>query len=211
MPDSGSLACVLGIGRHDVQGQPGGRVRHLQRALRPDRSDIGLRQNAQDKVSWNCWETGTESGPAGGAPCDTAAYDANEVKTTTYQVAGMQTLVDAIRTAGATQPIMVGGLNFSNDLSQWATHAPNDPLNQEAASFHNYMGQSCDNVACWNSQVAPVAAGVPVVTGEFDEDNYLESKCVVKTPNGFDQRIHGMGRRSRRLLPGLGLAGALPG
>ena len=103
----------------------------------------------------------------------------------------MQSLLDAVRATGATQPVMAGGLNFSNDLSQWATHAPNDPLNQEAASFHNYMGQSCANVGCWNSQVAPVAAAVPVVTGEFDEDNYLESKCAVKTPSGFDQEYMG--------------------
>ena len=124
----------------------------------------------QDKVTWNCWDTGTQNGPEGGPPCLTSAYDGNGVKTSPYQVAGMQTLVSTIRAAGATQPVLVGGLNYSNDLSQWATHAPDDPLNQEAASFHNYMGQSCDNVDCWNSVIAPVAANVPVVTGEFDQD-----------------------------------------
>ena len=101
-------------------------------------------------------------------------------------MAGLQSLVDAIRNAGATQPVMVGGLDYANDLTQWADHAPNDPLNQEAASFHNYMGKSCDNVACWNSQIAPVAANVPVVTGEFDEDNYDEPKCANTTPSTFD-------------------------
>ena len=99
----------------------------------------------------------------------------------------MQTLVTAIRSTGATQPVLVGGLDFADDLSQWATHAPNDPLNQEAASFHNYMGKECDNEACWNSEVAPIAASVPVVTGEFDEDNFLEPKCPAKTPSTFDQ------------------------
>jgi hypothetical protein len=98
----------------------------------------------------------------------------------------MQTLVDTIRATGATQPVMVGGLDYANDLTQWADHAPDDPLNQEAASFHNYMGKSCDNVACWNSQIAPIAANVPVVTGEFDEDNYTEAKCATKTPSTFD-------------------------
>jgi hypothetical protein len=103
-------------------------------------------------------------------PCFTAAYDENDNETTRYAVAGMQSLVDAIRATGASQPVMVGGLNFANDLTQWATHAPDDPLNQEAASFHNYMGQECDNVNCWNSEIAPIAANVPVVTGEFDQD-----------------------------------------
>ncbi len=136
----------------------------------------------QDKVTWECWEEGG---------CDTAAYTENgggTVRTgSTYQVVGMQTLLDTIRSAGATQPVMVGGLDYANDLSQWVDHAPDDPRNQEAASFHNYMGKSCDDEACWNSEVAPVAANVPVVTGEFDEDNFTESKCANKTPSTFDR------------------------
>jgi endoglucanase len=146
----------------------------------------GTDQDPQDQVTWNCWDTGTENGPAGGAPCDTSAYDENEVKTTPYRVAGLQTLVDAIRGTGATQPVMTGGLNFANDLTGWVDHAPDDPLNQEAASFHNYMGQGCDNVGCWNSEIAPVAANVPVVTGEFDEDNFDNPSCDNKTPSTFD-------------------------
>ncbi len=143
--------------------------------------------NANDAVSWNCWETGTKDGPDGGPPCYTAAYDENNVKTSTYQVAGLQTLLNAVRNAGATQPVLTGGLNFANDLTQWVDHAPNDPLNREAASFHNYQGQQCDNKACWASTIASVAANVPVVTGEFDEDNFDEPKCVNKTPSTFDQ------------------------
>ncbi len=143
--------------------------------------------NPADAVSWNCWETGTQNGPGGGPPCSTAAYDENNVKTSTYQVAGLQTLLNSVRNAGATQPVLTGGLDFANDLSQWANHAPDDPLNQEAASFHNYQGKQCDHQACWSSTIASVAANVPVVTGEFDEDNFDESKCPNKTPSTFDQ------------------------
>jgi endoglucanase len=146
----------------------------------------GSDQDPQDQVTWNCWDTGTENGPGGGAPCDTSAYDENGVKTTPYRVAGLQTLVNAIRAAGATQPVMAGGLNFANDLTGWIDHAPDDPLNQEAASFHNYTGQSCDNVSCWNSEIAPVAANVPVVTGEFDEDDFDNPSCANRTPSTFD-------------------------
>jgi hypothetical protein len=132
-------------------------------------------------VSWDCWENGG---------CATSAYTTNDSGTvrtgSVYQVVGMQTLVDTIRNVGATQPVMVGGLDYANDLTQWADHAPNDPLNQEAASFHNYQGKNCDNVSCWNSQIAPIAANVPVVTGEFDEDNYTEAKCANHTPSTFD-------------------------
>jgi endoglucanase len=149
-------------------------------------------QNPNDKISWNCWETGTQNGPAGGAPCSTAAYNDSNVKTTTYQVAGLQTLLDAIRGAGAKQPVLAGGLDFANDLGEgdngqaWMNHAPDDPLDQEAASFHNYMGKGCDSATCWKGTIAPIAAHVPVVTGEFDEDNFDETKCAAKTPSSFD-------------------------
>jgi endoglucanase len=146
----------------------------------------GSDPNPHDQVTWNCWDTGTVNGPDGGAPCDTSAYDANGVKTVPYRVAGLQTLVNTIRAAGATQPVLTGGLDYANDLSQWATHAPDDPLNQEAASFHNYQGKGCDNVTCWNSTIAAVAANVPVVTGEFDEDNFDNASCGNKTPSTFD-------------------------
>jgi hypothetical protein len=149
----------------------------------------GEDQLEADKVTWECWDTGTKKDPIGGGapndPCFTQAFDAEEKPTTRYQVAGMQTLVDAIRATGATQPVMVGGLDFADDLSQWLEHAPSDPLNQEAASFHNYMGKACDNVACWNAEVASVAAHVPVVTGEFAADNYEEPGCA-EGPNNFD-------------------------
>jgi endoglucanase len=146
----------------------------------------GTDPDSQDKVTWNCWDTGTENGPGGGTPCVTAAYDENENETSTYQVAGLQTLLNTIRSTGATQPVLAGGLNYANDLSQWATHAPDDPLNQEAASFHNYQGQDCDDVSCWNSTIAPIAANVPVVTGEFDEDNFDNASCGNRTPTTFD-------------------------
>lgn len=145
----------------------------------------GSDPNAQDQVTWNCWDTGTQNGTGGGAPCDTSAYDVNGIATTTYRVAGLQTLVDAIRGTGAGQPILAGGLDYANDLGQWATHAPNDPLNQEAASFHNYQGKACETVTCWNSTIAAVAASVPVVTGEFDEDNFTNPSCANKTPTTF--------------------------
>lgn len=142
-------------------------------------------------VSWKCWEEGG---------CTVDAYENTSEKTNqAYAVVGMQTLVNDIRTTGATEPVLVGGLDYANDLSQWLEHAPNDPLNQEAASFHNYMGKECDNAGCWNGEVAPVAANVPVVTGEFDEDNYTESHCPNKTPSNFDEEYmswadaHGVG------------------
>jgi endoglucanase len=183
MPDSHSEAFWASVAT-TFKGDPAVVFDLFNEPFDPTDSNSGDDEEPQDKVSWDCWENGG---------CLTAAYTENNKGETVrsgekYEVVGMQTLVNTVRSAGATQPVMVGGLNFANDLTQWADHAPNDPINQEAASFHNYMGPGkCDNVACWNSEIAPIAANVPVVTGEFDEDNYLESKCATKTPSTFDQ------------------------
>ena len=91
----------------------------------------------------------------------------------------MQSLVDAVRFAGATQPIVVSGLDYANDLSGWLTYRPNDPLEKTAAGFHIYNFNDCNDVRCWEENVAPVAAVVPVVTAEMGQDgcrtNFIEA------------------------------------
>ncbi|WP_432932879.1 cellulase family glycosylhydrolase [Microbispora sp. CA-135349] len=88
-----------------------------------------------------------------------------------YEVAGMQDLVDAVRATGATNVLMVGGLEWANDMREWLAYKPNDPLNNIAASWHSYSFNACATASCWDSQIAPLAAKVPVVTGEFGADN----------------------------------------
>jgi hypothetical protein len=72
----------------------------------------------------------------------------------------MSQLVTAIRAGGAAQPIMLGGLNYSNDLSGWLAHEPSD--SQLVVSWHNYPGQdSCGyTTACWNAATSSLAASV---------------------------------------------------
>jgi hypothetical protein len=119
------------------------------------------------QLTWNCWENGG---------CQAPLVTTDQVPVTgagagTYTVAGMSQLVAAIRSGGATQPIMLGGLNYSNDLSGWLAHEPTDPDSQLIASWHNYPGQdSCGyTAACWNAATSTVAASVPIITGEFGE------------------------------------------
>ena len=119
--------------------------------------------SSEPAVSWDCWESGGCEIPA--AADGTTPDDGDE-----YAAVGMQSLVTAIRNAGATQPIMLGGLSYANDLSGWLSHEPSDPEHQLAASFHVYEGNRCDAAGCWDSEVAPVAAQVPVVAGEFGQD-----------------------------------------
>jgi hypothetical protein len=134
-------------------------------------------------VDWDCWRNGASNKECflpiskDGDPPDNVDL---------YTPVGMQSLVDQIRATGATQPIMLGGLAYANDLSQWLASEPDDPLGQLAASFHNYQGENCANASCWDGTIAPVAARVPVVTGEFDEDNFDNASCESKTPSSFD-------------------------
>jgi endoglucanase len=88
-----------------------------------------------------------------------------------YQVAGMQTLVNAVRATGATNVIMVAGLTWTNDLTQWLTYKPSDPAGNLMASWHTYNFNACVTVACWDSQIGTVAAQVPVTAGEIGQNS----------------------------------------
>ena len=86
-----------------------------------------------------------------------------------YQTAGMQQLVDVVRATGATQPVMVGGLEGASlDGEEWLANHPVDPLKQLVASVHVYSDWT---VKHYNSNIGTVAAQFPVVIGEVGEKN----------------------------------------
>jgi hypothetical protein len=118
-------------------------------------------------AEWSCWLNGCAS-----------SFD-----NVSYQVAGMQELLNAVRAAGAAQPVMVGGLNYAGDpcgiydwggnggSCAWLAYEPSDPDHQLIDSFHTYNWTACTTLSCWGTSVLPVAASVPVVTGELGEDD----------------------------------------
>jgi endoglucanase len=110
--------------------------------------------STNETEGWQCWLNG-------GSSCVGLSYTA----------AGMQTLVNAVRSTGANNVLMLGGLEWSNDLTQWLQHEPTDPDHDLAASWHSYNFNACSSQSCWTSQVAPVAASVPVVAGEIGEND----------------------------------------
>jgi endoglucanase len=85
------------------------------------------------------------------------------------RAAGMQTLVDAVRSTGATQPVIATGIKWGTDLSSWLVHRPDDPEDQLAAGLHLYDFSSCTSSRCWRRTVEPVAREVPVVVSEVGE------------------------------------------
>jgi hypothetical protein len=117
--------------------------------------------------SWQCWRDGCTVSNSAGA----------------WSTAGMTQLVAAVRAAGASQPVMLGGLQYASDLSQWLAFEPADPIAgpaQLVASYHSYCGPpGTSTVAACQAElnsveanwpvVSALAGSVPVVTGEFGE------------------------------------------
>jgi endoglucanase len=92
-----------------------------------------------------------------------------------YPVAGMQSLVNAVRSAGASNVIMLGGLEYSNYLVGWRAYEPTDPDHNLAASWHSYNFNACITSSCWKGQIAPVIAKVPLIAGEIGENDCASS------------------------------------
>jgi hypothetical protein len=109
------------------------------------------RATGSTTTGWQCWLDGGTCAGIG------------------YQVAGMQSMVNAVRSTGASNVLMLGGEEYANDLSQWLAYEPTDPDGDLVASWHSYSNNTCDTQACWTAQVAPVIAKVPVIVGEMGE------------------------------------------
>ena len=111
------------------------------------------RATGDTTTGWQCWLNGGTCAGIG------------------YPVAGMQAMVNAVRAAGASNLLMLGGEEYSNDLSQWLAYEPTDPDGDLVASWHSYGFNTCNTQACWTAQVAPVMAKVPVLVGEMGESD----------------------------------------
>jgi endoglucanase len=133
--------------------------------------------------SWQCWRDGGTGGT-----CDSVQLGG----LARGQVAGMQSLVDAVRATGATNVIMLSGIQFGNTLwsnarRNWLTYRPVDPLNRLVAAFHTYNETWCQTVACLETEVAPIAAHVPVVAAEIG-NGACDASWMIPLLRWLDQR-----------------------
>jgi hypothetical protein len=118
--------------------------------------------------AWACWLNGctVTGGGRGGV-------------TGSWKSAGMQQMLDAVRATGAKNVVMVAGLDFADDLTQWLAHVPNDPLHQVATAFHTYAGGPGAKSTYWTTVLDPIVAEYPLVTGELGEydcgHSYIDS------------------------------------
>ena len=116
--------------------------------------------NSDTLAAWQCWRYGTDPQYC---PANTAGLH--------YAAAGMQELVNAVRKTGATNVIMLGGIQYAATLDHWVQYKPFDPLQQLAASWHLYNFSSCNQSPCWYSQGPPLMKTYPVITGEIGEND----------------------------------------
>jgi endoglucanase len=120
--------------------------------------------NHDSDAAWACWRDGCVADtfqPADGSP-------------SSFQAAGMQELVSAVRATGATQLILLGGVQFSNALTQWLAYKPADPLNNLAVAWHIYNFNSCSNAKCWSSVLSgagSLGSQYPIVATEIGEND----------------------------------------
>jgi hypothetical protein len=149
-----------------------------------------------ETLSWSCLRDGcrlpnrcadcdAEQRVPGCGACPTAAHPDG-----TYRAAGMQAIVNAIRSTGARQPIITPGRSYTNDLTRWWRFRPQDPLHQLGVSFHSYQGERCSDPVCFDRLVRPLAARVPVVIGEFGPSLWAGGKALTQPcDETWDQRL----------------------
>lgn len=133
--------------------------------------------NQNTALAWDCW--------ANGGTCAGVSY----------QTVGMKQLVETVRNLDAKNVILLGGLQYANNLSQWFTYKPNDPFNNLAASWHVYPnGNLCNNTACYDETIAPVINDVPLIAtevGESVEGNVCSIEGTNVVLNWLDQHNSG--------------------
>jgi hypothetical protein len=137
-----------------------------------------------DPDPWNGWLNGDVQTQyvTGGSPYQVTAQ---------WKTAGMQQLVTAVRAAGASQPILVNGLDWANDDSGWLTHVPSDPLGQLIAGAHIYPGEACDTVSCWSGIFPGIGEKYPVLIGETGDSSagpvtFLPTFLAYADPQGWN-------------------------
>jgi endoglucanase len=142
------------VGQHNMLDASHGYTlwRSIARAFKTDPGVLfdlynePYRLGSTTNEQWRCWEKG----------CG--------------EYAGMSGLVDTVRSTGARNVILLGGLEWAADDSEWLQHEPHDPLHQLAATFHVYYDHTlCTAESCWNRTLLPLAARVPLVADEFGE------------------------------------------
>ena len=105
--------------------------------------------------AWSCWRDGG---------CTLTSVNSGRP----YVAAGMNELIAAVRSTGASNVVLAGGIHWAEGMTHWLAYRPVDPLGQLAAAFHAYSFNTyCAGAACYDRDLAPLAQEVPLFVGEI--------------------------------------------
>lgn len=139
--------------------------RSIATTFRGDKAVLFDLYNEPHSITWECWRDGCGD------------------------YAGMAELVAAVRSTGATNPIVLTGPSWGNELTRWLTFRPADPAHNLVAGVHIYPESGCATRECVDARILPVAAAAPVVVGEFGDRDclgpFLSALPSWADPNGI--------------------------
>jgi endoglucanase len=125
--------------------------------------------NEPHGTSWEVWRNGGWVGEKSSGTDESAFLTEEEKKKNQgFQSVGMQGLLDAVRSTGARNIVVVGGLGWAGDLSGVVKGFALDEReggNGIMYSWHQYNWHKG-----WDKTVLPVAAKYPILVGEVGAD-----------------------------------------
>ena len=117
--------------------------------------------NEPHDVTWEIWRNG-------GMVTET---DRRRGTQSTYQAVGMQAMLDAVRSTGALNVVVVGGLDWSYDLSGILTGGPlKDPMGHGIIYANHAYPFKGETVEQWIARMEKATQQVPVIVSEFGSD-----------------------------------------
>lgn len=125
--------------------------------------------NEPHSISWEVWRDGGLVAEKSGASDEDVFLDAAEAlrNKTAFRSPGMQALLDAVRSAGAENVVIAGGLDWAYDLSGVvAGHALAEPAGGRGRGIM-YSTHIYNWKRDWQSKVLDAAARHPVFVGEI--------------------------------------------
>lgn len=125
--------------------------------------------NEPHGISWQVWRDGGWVGEKKGADESAFLTDEEKKKNQGFESVGMQALIDAVRSTGAKNIVIAGGLGWAGDLSGVVNgyELKDDTGNGIMYSWHQYNWHKG-----WAKTVLPVAAIHPILVGEVGADTH---------------------------------------
>lgn len=127
--------------------------------------------NEPHGISWEVWRNGGWVGEQGKHDESAFLSDAEKKKNQGFESVGMQALVDAVRSTGAKNVVIAGGLHWANDLTGIESEAiekgekPSYRLEDKEGNGIMYAWHTYHWHPGW-ARILPVAAKHPIFLGE---------------------------------------------